>query len=136
VDRSRYLTFDLAEEWRRLTGEPFVFAFWALRQDALSEPRADLDIAEVFQRSRNHGTEPEALDAIATQWSPRIGLGKADIRSYLAANIHYHLDRECMGGMQLFFRYAADLKLLSAVPEIRMLDQAAYSGSPVSRRLI
>src|SRR5580700_4160539 len=37
VDRSRYLTLDLAEEWIRYTGKPFVFAFWAVRQDALQE---------------------------------------------------------------------------------------------------
>src|ERR1700676_1313588 len=30
IDRSRYLTYDLAEEWIRLTGKPFVFAFWAV----------------------------------------------------------------------------------------------------------
>jgi chorismate dehydratase len=34
IDRSRYLTLDLAEEWIRYTGKPFVFAFWAVRQDA------------------------------------------------------------------------------------------------------
>ena len=33
VDRSRYVTFDLAEEWIRFTSKPFVFAFWAIRQD-------------------------------------------------------------------------------------------------------
>ncbi len=35
VDRSRYVTYDLAEEWIRYTGKPFVFAFWAVRRDAL-----------------------------------------------------------------------------------------------------
>src|SRR6202167_1622146 len=42
VDRSRYLTLDLAEEWIRYTGKPFVFAFWAVRQESLggdSRPR-------------------------------------------------------------------------------------------------
>src|SRR5437762_9262 len=29
IDRSRYVTLDLAEEWIRHTGKPFVFAFWA-----------------------------------------------------------------------------------------------------------
>ena len=33
IDRSRYLTLDLAEEWIRYTGKPFVFAFWAVRQE-------------------------------------------------------------------------------------------------------
>jgi predicted solute-binding protein len=31
IDRSRFLTLDLAEEWIRYTGKPFVFAFWAVR---------------------------------------------------------------------------------------------------------
>src|SRR5260370_712185 len=34
VDRSQFHTWDLAEEWIRFTGKPFVFAFWAVRQDA------------------------------------------------------------------------------------------------------
>src|SRR6266849_3187112 len=33
IDRSRYLTLDLAEEWIRFTGKPFVFAFWAIREE-------------------------------------------------------------------------------------------------------
>ena len=31
IDRKRYHTLDLAEEWIRHTGKPFVFAFWAVR---------------------------------------------------------------------------------------------------------
>ena len=37
IDRSRYHTLDLAEEWIRHTGKPFVFAFWAVRSAALSK---------------------------------------------------------------------------------------------------
>src|SRR5579863_10631432 len=54
IDRSRYLTFDLAEEWIRLTSKPFVFAFWAVRQAALKDAPSDLDLASVFQESRDH----------------------------------------------------------------------------------
>jgi chorismate dehydratase len=32
VDRMRYTTLDLAEEWIARTGKPFVFAFWAVRR--------------------------------------------------------------------------------------------------------
>src|SRR5580698_4581090 len=32
VNRSLYYSYDLAEEWIRFTGKPFVFAFWAVRQ--------------------------------------------------------------------------------------------------------
>src|SRR5580698_7956571 len=86
INRSRYLTLDLAEEWIRHTGKPFVFAFWAVCQQALQEDalrrdsrprlsasRSDAtvpDLASVFQRSRDHGLEPSSLDHIAREWSP------------------------------------------------------------------
>src|ERR1700693_2773616 len=47
IDRARYHTLDLAEEWILHTGKPFVFAFWAVRSAALRE--ASLDLAAVFQ---------------------------------------------------------------------------------------
>ena len=69
IDRSQYLTYDLAEEWIRLTGKPFVFAFWAIRQAALNDAPRDLDLAAVFQESRDHGLLPESLD----RHSSRVG---------------------------------------------------------------
>ena len=33
IERGRYLIFDLAREWRQLTGYPFVSAVWALRAE-------------------------------------------------------------------------------------------------------
>src|SRR5579885_530147 len=51
VDRSRYQTWDLAEEWIRFTGKPFVFAFWAVRNQALRS--TSLDLALIFQQSRD-----------------------------------------------------------------------------------
>ena len=53
VDRSKYQTWDLAEEWIRFTGKPFVFAFWAVREQALNG--AALDLAAIFNQSRDHG---------------------------------------------------------------------------------
>jgi chorismate dehydratase len=35
VDRNRYFTLDLAEEWNMRTGKSFVFAFWAISKRAL-----------------------------------------------------------------------------------------------------
>ena len=39
VDRTRYFTLDLAEEWVARTGKSFVFAFWAIRKQALAGRR-------------------------------------------------------------------------------------------------
>jgi chorismate dehydratase len=121
IDRSRYITYDLAEEWIRLTGEPFVFAFWAVRREALKDAGCDLDLAAAFQRSRDHGLAPENLNQIATEWAPRLGLSQNEIKSYLAENIHYSLDPECIEGMNLFFRYAGECGALPPAPELHFL---------------
>ena len=129
IDRSRYLTFDLAEEWIRLTGKPFVFAFWAVRQAALKSAPAALDLAAVFQESRDHGLQPASLDRIAREWAPRLGLSEADITSYLTENIYYDLDPSCLEGLQLFYRYASECGVLPAAPELRFLDVAKTAAT-------
>lgn len=126
IDRSRYLTLDLAEEWIRSTGKPFVFAFWAIREDAIRD--ASPDLSSVFQDSRDHGLTPSSLDHISREWAPRIGISESDVHSYLTQNIYYDLDPACLEGLQLFYRYAAEIGALPAAPQIRMLSA---SESPV-----
>ncbi|HLW86175.1 MAG TPA: menaquinone biosynthesis protein [Candidatus Sulfotelmatobacter sp.] len=124
VDRSRYLTLDLAEEWIRYTGKPFVFAFWAVRSDALPEAATSLDLAQIFQDSRDHGLAPSSLNQIAREWAPRLNLREDEVRSYLTENIHYELDPGCLEGLQLFYRYAAEIGALPAAPEVCFLGAA------------
>jgi chorismate dehydratase len=127
IDRSRYLTFDLAEEWNRLTGKPFVFAFWAVRQAAL-KGHETLDLASIFQRSRDHGLEPASLARIAREWSPKLGLAERDIHAYLTENIHYHLDAACLDGLRLFLRYAHECGALPSAPDLRFLESAKLAA--------
>jgi chorismate dehydratase len=122
IDRKRYHTLDLAEEWIRHTGKPFVFAFWAVRRDALREAAPALDLPAVFQNSRDHGLEPSSINEIAREWAPRLDIGEADVRSYLTQNIHYHLDAGCLEGLRLFYRYAAEIGALPAAPELQFGD--------------
>jgi chorismate dehydratase len=147
IDRSRYVTLDLAEEWIRHTGKPFVFAFWAVRQDVLQEDaqlgdglcgdgrsrpsaeRSDAglhapDLAQIFQQSRDHGLDPASLDHITREWAPRLHLKEDDVHSYLTENIYYHLDPPCLEGLQLFYRYAAEIGALPATPQIDFLSAA------------
>jgi chorismate dehydratase len=122
IDRSRYHTLDLAEEWIRHTGKPFVFAFWAVRGEALREISPSQDLAAVFQNSRDHGLEVSSLNQIAREWAPRLDLPEADVRSYLTENIHYQLDAGCLEGLQLFYRYAAEIGALPAAPDLQFVD--------------
>lgn len=132
VDRSRYHTLDLAKEWIRFTGKPFVFAFWAVREAALAEADPALDLAKIFRESRDHGLERESIDEIAHQWAPRLNLSEADVKYYLTENIHYQLDSGCLEGLQLFYRYAAEIGTLPPAPELRFLPARLRINDPVS----
>lgn len=102
---------DLADEWRALTGLPFVSAIWGLRATAWGGP-LDERVAEDLIRSRDHGMAH--VDELAAEWARRIPLTEQTIRSYLTENIHYLLDEECIEGMRGFFREAAQSGVLPA----------------------
>ena len=120
VDRARYITLDLAEEWHARTGKSFVFAFWAVRRAALAgrDPRA---IAKLFAQSRDHGVMPEHLEVIAGEWAPRLDLPLETIRTYLVRNIHYYLDPPSLEGLALFYRLGAEVGALPPAPELQFL---------------
>ena len=123
VDRSQYQTWDLADEWNHFTGKPFVFAFWAVTQNA--GQRSSLDLAAIFQQSRDHGLMPANLNQIAATWSPKLGLSEAAVRDYLTTNIHYFLDAPCLDGLRLFYQYANECGILPSVPDLHFADAKA-----------
>jgi chorismate dehydratase len=129
IDRSRYLTLDLAEEWIRHTGKPFVFAFWAVRSAALKESDPELELPKIFRDSRDHGLQASSLNQIAREWAPKLAISESDVRSYLTENIYYHLDSGCLEGLRLFYRYATEVGALPAAPELQFVE----TGKAVAR---
>ncbi|MGD0831807.1 MAG: menaquinone biosynthesis protein [Terracidiphilus sp.] len=98
---------DLAEEWRAVTGLPFVSAVWGAT--AWGAPLAE-SVAEDFIQSRIHGLEN--IDALVSEWAARLPISEQTIRTYLTTNIHYVLDDECVEGMRVFFRMAEECGVL------------------------
>ena len=129
IDRSRYITYDLAEEWIRFTGKPFVFAFWAVRQAALRDAASDTDLAALFQQSRDHGLVPENVNRITREWAPRLGLTEEAVGDYLTHSIHYSLDAECLAGLRLFCRYAEECGALPVAGPLQFLEVARAAAS-------
>ena len=97
---------DLAEEWRTITGLPFVSAVWGAAHGSPS----DASIARDFIQSRDHGLEN--IEALVAEWSGKFPIPESTIRSYLTSNIHYVLDEECIEGMRGFFRMAEETGVL------------------------
>lgn len=114
-----YYVFDLAEEWLRWTGRPFVFAFWAVRKAALQGAANELNIAQVFQQSRDHGLKH--IPEIASVWAPKLGLAARLISEYLTENVDYFLDQENLEGLRLYFRYGTELGIFARAPELEFL---------------
>jgi len=127
LHNSPYHLYDLAHEWRLRTNLPFVFAFWAVRLDALNRQPRGVCLTKVFQQSRDNGIKPENVAVLAKDWSARLGLSEAEITTYLTQNIHYVLDRECHAGLKLFLHYAQEIGLITSVPDIRFLGPVAFA---------
>ncbi|HWY67645.1 MAG TPA: menaquinone biosynthesis protein [Terriglobales bacterium] len=132
VDRTRYQTWDLAEEWRNLTGKPFVFAFWAVRENAAPEEELSR-VADLFRESRDEGLKH--ITEIADEWSSRLSVSQEAVRSYLKENIHYYLDPESISGMKLFFDLAASYGILPSAPELRLVPELAFRNSTGQSRV-
>ncbi len=117
-ERLEYL--DLAHLWKQHTGVPWVSAVWAVRPEAMEAARLTASqVTEDFLQSRDHGMAH--VEDLVREWSPRIAVPAATIRNYLTEHIHYVLDEACLAGMDMFFRYAAEIGVLPTAPPLRWL---------------
>jgi chorismate dehydratase len=104
---------DLAEEWRNMTGLPFISAVWGFASSTItSGSPLQESVVDDFVHSRDHGLQN--IEALVHRWSRQLPLTETTIRTYLTENIHYILDDECIEGMRGFFRMAAESGVLPA----------------------
>lgn len=115
VDHERYLVLDLAAEWRRLTGYPFVFAVWAVRSGV--EYRG---LEEVLSESLRRGMGE--LDEIVARAKATSGLADDVLRRYFTENLHYRLEAEQRAGLEEYYWRAATHGLIPGLRELRYFD--------------
>lgn len=99
VDRDRYRILDLAAEWRRLTGRPFVFAVWAVREGVAAE-----GLGAALNESLSIGFEQ--MDAIIDRAIEDLGLARDVVQRYLRKHLRFALGRDELGGLEEFYRRA------------------------------
>lgn len=110
VERERYRVWDLAAEWRQLTGRPFVFAVWALRPEA-GDRLAETE--RLLKSSLEQGVAE--LDAVVRRAVRELGLSAESVRHYLTESLSFHLDGEALAGLQEFYERAAALGVIDEV---------------------
>jgi predicted solute-binding protein len=94
--------YDLAGEWRKLTGLPFVFAVWAARRTA--DPAAVRAIHEALLAARAWGLAH--LDVLAERATRATGVPSDECRAYFAG-LDYALSYKHLAGLTDFFRRLA-----------------------------
>jgi len=111
--------WDLGETWVKWTGLPFVFAMWVARKDAPIEA-----VATRLTQARNLGVAH--LSEIAESEAPRYCLTTAECFHYLQDNLHFFLGDQEKQGLELYYKYAANLGI---VPGGRKLIYDDYQAT-------
>lgn len=97
-------SIDLAEAWHDYTNLPFVFGCW------VSSSKVDPTFQEEFNTAMRFGVN-HLEDAI--KMYQKLDYPFEFVYNYLKNNINYNLDEQKIKAMQLFFRLAAQKKLIS-----------------------
>src|SRR5215475_13780661 len=111
--------YDLAEEWRAMTGLPFVFAVWAAREDFCaggSGLPGMSGISDDFIAAKREGVDQ--IERIATQYAAELELPRSELLDYLSRNVNYDLDDENLLGMATYFDLAHECGLIAQPRQI------------------
>jgi len=115
--------YDVVSEWRSLTELPAVLAVWAARRD-VATPEVTAD----FLASRDFGLSH--ISEISYDASLELELPAQAIETYLRRNIDFSLDSENRRGLDLYYRHAAGLGLISKAKPIEWVDMKAVTARP------
>ena len=109
-----HVVLDLAAEWRAFSGHPFVFAFWAVREQA-----ATAAVASLLRRSYEAGLAQ--FGRMVREEAEASGLSEAVVEDYLRHALHFELDEGDLEGLRLFYRLAAEDGLIPAARPVDFL---------------
>ncbi len=114
--------YDLAEEWKGLTGMPFVFAVWAVREEAIEDAGA---LSQDFLSAAREGVG--RLDQLAMEYAEQLKMEPEDMLGYLRENVNYDLDATNIAGLEQYFRYAYEDGLIREMRKLRFVAEEAVA---------
>jgi chorismate dehydratase len=92
---------DLAEEWKKQTGLPFVFACWTANREL------DPGFTKDFNLALKSGVDN--IDKVAKAFGKNSVIGENELKNYLTKNIDYIFDNEKKKAMKLFLELLKQL---------------------------
>lgn len=106
--------YDIAQQWREMTGLPSVLAIWVARRGVLTP-----EIAADFQASREYGLS--RIGEIAEGAALKLELPPHELERYLTENIDFSLDEENLAGLRRYYEECAHAGLIPRAREVEFL---------------
>jgi len=97
--------YDVAQQWREMTGLPCVLAIWVARRGAVTP-----EILVDFQASRDYGLAH--ISDIAEGAALKLNLPPRELERYLTENIDFSLDEENLAGLTYYYEECARAGLI------------------------
>lgn len=108
--------YDLGQEWKTLTGLPFVYALWLInRASAKGKENAMKQFFALLDQARDR-IIPDA-DFLAAQAPEADWFGLHSLVDYWRSAITYHLDAAHLAGLRRFYELSVQLDLIPSTFE-------------------
>jgi len=105
--------YDVAHQWRQMTGRPCVLAMWVGRREVVTP-----EVVADFQASKEYGMA--RIEEIADAASVKLDLPAKELERYLRENINFSLDEENRAGLELFFQRCAQAGLIRSAKPLEL----------------
>jgi chorismate dehydratase len=107
--------YDVAHQWREMTGKPAVLAIWAGRREAITP-----EVIADFQASKEFGVAH--IREISEAASIKLDLPPRALERYLTENINFDLDADNLSGLEVYFEKAAAAGLIPRAKPMEFAD--------------
>ena len=109
--------YDMAQQWREMSGLPAVLAIWVARRGVLTP-----EIAADFSASRDYGLSH--IGDIAEGAALKLELPPRELERYLTDNIDFSLDDENLAGLRRYYEECAAARLIPRARELEFVSAA------------
>jgi len=117
--------YDIAQQWREMTGLPAVLAIWVARRGVVTP-----ELVTDFLASREFGLSH--IGDIAEGAALKLELPPREIERYLTENIDYSLDDENLAGLRRYYEECARAGLIPRAREVEFLPTTRSSRQEVA----
>lgn len=107
--------YDVAHEWREMTGLPCVLAIWVARRGVVTP-----EVAADFAASKQYGMA--RIAEIAEGAEAKLKMPADALESYLRENIDFSLDEQNLQGLELYFQKCAELGLIPRAKAVEFVE--------------